>query len=124
MNIGKRPFFLGPDKKVSLRFEPHLPEFLFTQKETVRVFVEKNGAERAVKISKDSLAFMFLGKTLVVYHNPRRLDSFGKVRVSVKKVLLHEPRGRVIEFKGDTIPSPYSLRVRDEFIPRIDIELG
>ncbi len=67
MNVGKRPFFLVPDGKVSLRFEPHLPEFLFTHKETVRVFVEKDGAERAVKIPKDSLAFMFLGKTLVVY---------------------------------------------------------
>ncbi len=124
MNVGKRPFVLGPDKKVSLRFEPHLPAFLFTQKETVRVFVEKNGQERAVKISKDCLAFMFLGKTLVVYHNPKRLDTFGKLRGAVKKVSLLEGRGRVIEFKGDTIPNPFSLRVRDGFIARIDIELG
>ena len=124
MNVGKRPFFLGPDGKISLRFEPHLPEFLFTQKEIVRVFVEKDGSERAVKVPKDSVAFMFLGKTLVTYHNPRRLDTFGKLRASVKKIALHEPRGRVTEFKGDTVPSPFSLRVRDEFIPKIDIELG
>jgi hypothetical protein len=34
------------------------------------------------------------------------------------------PRGQAVEFKGDTIPAPYAARVRDEFIPRIDIELG
>ena len=42
----------------------------------------------------------------------------------VKQILLQTTRGDKIEFKGDTVPSPYSLKVRDEFIPRIDIELG
>ncbi len=123
MNVGKRPFFLGPDGKVSLRFEPHLPEFMFTQKETVRVFVEKDGSERAVKVPKDSVAFLFLGRTLVTYRNTKRLDTFGKQRVSVKKVTLHD-RGRAVEFKGDTVPYPFSLRVRDENVARIDVELG
>lgn len=124
MNVGKRPYVLGPDGKVSLRFEPHLPAFLFTERDTVRVYVDRKGQNQALKVPKDSLAFLFLGKTLVVYSNPKRLDTFGKVRVSVRKITLHDARGRKMEFKGDTVPAPYSLRVRDEFVPRIDIELG
>ncbi len=124
MNIGKRPFIVGHDKKLSLRFEPTLPEFLFTVKETDRVFTDSDGEEQKVKIPKDCLAFLFLGKTLVVYHNPRRLDTFGKQRVAVKKISFKSPRGEPVEFKGDTVPSPYAAKIRDEFVARIDIELG
>lgn len=124
MNIGRRPFFLGPDGKLSLRFEPHLPADFFTKSETVRVYTDSKGEEHKVKIPKNSLAFLFLGKTLVVYHNPKELDTFGKLRVAVKKVTLKTLRGESIDFRQDVIPSPYAQRIRDEFIPRIDIELG
>lgn len=124
MNVGKRPFILGPDGKLSLRFEPYLPAFLFTKEETERAFISKEGEESKIKIPKDSLAFMFLGKTLVFYHNPKRLDTFGKQRVAVKKITLQNTRGEKVEFRGDTVSGPYAARVRDEFIPRIDIELG
>ncbi len=124
MNIGKRPFILTPDKKLALRFEPQLPAFLFLKEDAVRTFVNEKGEEVKVKVPQDSLAFLFLGKTLVFYHNPKRLDTFGKVRVSVKKISWQTPRGQMIEFKGDTVPSPYAAKIRDEFVPRIDIELG
>jgi hypothetical protein len=124
MNIGRRPFVLGPDGKVSLRFEPHLPASFFSDKDTVRVYADKKGEEQAVKLPRRSFAFLFLGKTLVVYSNPKRLDTFGKQRVSVRHIVLRDSSGRATEFKGDTVPSPHSLRVRDGFVPRIDIELG
>lgn len=123
MNVGKRPFTLGPDGKVSLRFEPHLPAWLFTDKETVRVYTDKKGEQQALKLPRSSYAFLFLGKTLVVYSNPKRLDTFGKQRVSVRRITLREG-SRVTEFKGDTVPSPHSLRVRSGSVPRIDVELG
>jgi len=125
MNVGKRPFIVGHDKKLSLRFEPHLPAFLFTQEETVRDFQPADAAVTRVVIPKNSFAFLFLNKTLVVYHNPRQLDTFGKLRASVKKIRLSNARGSTLaEFKGDTVSSPYAARIRDEVVPRIDIELG
>ena len=60
----------------------------------------------------------------MVYTNTRRLDTFGKQRSSVRRIRLQDRAGRWTEFRGDTIPSPYSLRVRDEFIPRIEVELA
>ncbi len=125
MNIGKRPFILGHDKKLSLRFEPHLPAFLFTQEDSTREWVDAAGRPSKIRVPKDSFAFLFLGKTLVVYHNPRKLDTFGKLRASVKKISLSNARGAVFaEFKGDTVASPYAAKVRDERVPRIDIELA
>ncbi len=124
MNAGKRPFTLGPDKKLSLRLDPHLPAFLFVKEETERIFVDSKGRESKIKIPKDSLAFLFLGKTWVVYHNPKRLDTFGKQRVSVKKISLKDSRGKTLEFKSDAVPSPHAAKIRDEWVPRIDVELG
>ncbi len=125
MNIGKRPFILGHDKKLSLRFEPHLPAFMFTREDSTREWVDTTGRPSKIRVPKDSFAFLFLGKTLVVYHNPRKLDTFGKLRASVKKISLSNARGAVFaEFRGDTVPSPYAAKVRDDKVPRIDIELG
>lgn len=124
MNVGKRPFAIGPGGKLSLRFEPQLPEFLFTREETVRSYINAAGESVKVKVPKNAFAFLFLGKTLVVYHNPKRQDTFGKQRVSVKKITLHGTGSRQWEFRSDTVPSPFAAKVRDEFTPRIDIELA
>ena len=124
MNVGKKPFILGPDKKLSLRFEPSLPAFLFTKAESTRFTTDQQGNKIKIQIPQHCLAFMFLGRTLVFYHNPKRLDTVGKVRVGVKKITLQDSRAGKVEFKGDTVPSPYAGKVRDGLIPRIDIELG
>ncbi len=124
MNVGRRPFSLGPDGKLALRFEPALSHDLFTKDEVTKRYTDLDGVEQTVKIPKNALAFLFLGKTLVVYHNPRKLDTFGNSRVSVKRIVVKLSPSKSVEFKGDTVPSPYSLKVRDEFVPRIDVELG
>ena len=125
MNVGKKPFTLTHDKKLALRFDPHLPAFLFLKEECQKSFVDEKGEFVKVKVPKNALAFMFLGKTLVVYHNPKQLDTFGKQRVTVKKVCLKNSKGDLVaEFKGDSVPMPYAAKVREGYIPRIDIELG
>ena len=78
-----------------------------------------------VRVPKNGLAFLFLGKTLVVYHNPKRMDTFGKNRVWPRSVRLSDKKGKVLaEFDGGLIPDPWARRVRDEYVPRIDVELG
>lgn len=124
MNVGKKPFFLSHDGKVSLRFEPHLPADFFLKEEAVRTWVSPQGEEKKVRVPKDAYAFLFLNKTLVVVHNPKRQDTFGRRRVTVRKITLTEASGRKNEWRGDTIPAPWSLKVRDGFVPRIDLELG
>ena len=124
MNIGKQPFSLGSNKKLQLRFEPTLPAYLFLSQECVRTRHKLDGSQEPVRVPKNSLAFLFLGKTMVVYHNPKRIDTFGKSHVWPKKITLSDKKGKLAEFEGDTIPDPWAKRVRDEHIARIDIELG
>ncbi len=124
MNAGKRPFLLGPDGKLSLRLAPTLPAWLFLKESVTRTLVDSDGLERRVTVPKDAYAFLFLGKTLVVYHNPRGLATYGRDRVDAKRVTLTFPRGAAVEFRGDTVPSPYANKVRDERVLRIDVELG
>jgi hypothetical protein len=125
MTVGRKPFSLGHDKKLALRFEPHLPSYLFLREDTSRTFVNSDGETVKLKVPKNGLAFMFLGTTLVVYHNPKQLDTFGKLRVAVKKISLKNSSGTVIaEFKGDTVPTPFAARVRAGQVSRMDIELG
>jgi len=124
MNVGKRPFSIGPDGKVTLRFEPRIPEWMFLKEDVTRVYYDEAGTPTKVRAPKDSVAFLFLSKTVVFYHNPKRLNTYGRLRVSVKKIRLRTANGSTVDFKGDTIPSPWSLKVREGLIGRIDIELG
>jgi hypothetical protein len=124
MAVGKRPFVTGHDGKVSLRLEPHLPAALFTRQETSRMLTGLDGAETRVRVPAKAIAFLFLGKTLLVYHNPKELDTFGKTRVTVRKIAVTRRDGRRSEWRGDSVPSPHALEIRDGFVPRIDAELG
>ena len=87
-------------------------------------WLASDGTRQTLKIPKNSFAFLFLGKTLVVYHNPKRMDTFGKNRAWPKKIRLSGKKGKLAEFDGGVIPDPWAKRVRDEEISRIDIELG
>ncbi|MEI8345291.1 MAG: hypothetical protein WCG06_04390, partial [Candidatus Omnitrophota bacterium] len=124
MTVGKKPFSVGRDGRLILRFEPHLPADFFVKDDTERVIVDKDGVSVNVKVPKNCVAFMFLGKTLVFYHNPKRLDTFGKLRVSVKKISLMDRRGKRTVFEGDGVIAPFAQKVRQELVPRIDVELG
>jgi hypothetical protein len=103
MNAGKKPFFLDGKKLLNLRFKPVLAGWLF----------KKDG----------TYSFNFLSKTLVVYHNQKKRDTFGKSGVKVTKIALCDEKGKTLEFPTDTIPSPHAERVRAQEVDRIDIYL-
>ena len=110
MNAGKELFFVNEKNELSLKFSPILPSWLFTKK-------EQNGFQ------KNTYAFKFLGKTLVVYHNPKMKDTVGKDSVKVSSSTLEYDDGRKIDIQKDIIGLPYSLDVRNRKIRRIDINL-
>ena len=110
MSVGREPFFVNEKGGLNLRFSPALPSWLFTKKDG-RGF------------PKDTYAFKFLGKTLVVYHNPNMKDTAGEKPAKVSSMILEYDDGRKICIDKDTIPSPYSKDIRDRKIKRIDISL-
>jgi len=103
--------------------QPILAGFLFTKKDTEFDYFDQQEKRIKIKLPKNSYAFNFLGSTLVVYHNPRRKNTFGKNAAVIKQLILTYPDGRKIEIHGGLIYSPYAEEVRERIFSRIDIKL-
>ena len=61
----------------------------------------------------------------MVYHNPRRRDTFGKRKADIKRVVINysdQKEPAVLSLRD--IPSAHAQDFRDRKIDRVDIELG
>lgn len=110
MCCGKSPFYLDEEERLCLEFKPVLPAWLFGQK-------ARNG------FPGNTFAFRFLNKTTVVYHNPKRKDTFGPKGAKIKEITLEFPDRPKQILKQPVIPSPFSGEVRAGQVLRIDIVL-
>ncbi len=124
MMAGRRPFFLDDRGRLGLRLHPILPGRLFTDRETVVTFKEGDRWRR-IDLPAGVCAFRFLDRTLIVYHNPARRDTFGRRGV--------RPRVYVMEFFGkrrvehletETLPEARARAVREGRVRRIDVHLA
>ena len=104
INLGKQPFILNDKNELTLRFSPILAAWLFTKKDK-------------------TYSFNFLSKVRVVYHNPKRKDTFGRHAAKIKRIIFNDKEGNPIEIASDTIPSPYAEQIRARQIEQIDIFL-
>ena len=110
MCAGKEPFYLDKGGRLCLEFKPVLPAWLFSQK-------ARNG------FPGNTFAFKFLNKTLVVYHNSKRKDTFGPQGAKIKQITLEFPDRPKQILKQPSIPSPLAGEVRAGKAARIDIIL-
>ncbi|MFA5145099.1 MAG: cellobiose phosphorylase [Candidatus Omnitrophota bacterium] len=105
MNIGSCPFFLNEQGELNLKIEPLLAGWLFRKKEK-------------------TYTFNFLGKIQVTYYNSLRKDTFGKDKVTCKKILFNDAGGNPVEIPSNIIPAPYAQQIRSGQVNFIDIYLG
>lgn len=125
LNVGKNPFSLNAKKELVLTFDPVLAGWLFTKKTSKVDLMNSHGEKSTAEISKDSYAFNFLGSTLVIYHNPKRKDTFGASGAKIKKVELTYADGKKpVVISNSVISAPYAQDVRLRKVQRIDISLG
>ena len=96
---------------------------MFTQKEKIVSYFGKNQKWQKIALPKNSYAFNFLGSTLVVYHNPKRKDTFGPKKASIDNMILTYPDKGQVAVQSSIIPSPYSNDIRDGKLARLDIFL-
>jgi hypothetical protein len=100
MFTGRNPFVVQ-DGELILRLKPNLAGWLFPETGKVQ--------------------YLFLGHTLVTYHNPMRLDTWKAAITSIELVYTDD---RKISLDKDIIPSPFGLEVREGKMQKINIELG
>ncbi|MEA3305344.1 MAG: hypothetical protein U9R52_00860 [Candidatus Omnitrophota bacterium] len=124
MCLGKRPFLIDGEGRLSFELKPALPGWLFTKEESFSCFYFQGSRKKIVKLPGGVFAFCLLGKTLVVYHNYKRRDTFGRSAARPKSIILKKKNKTGLEFTGNRVPPPYAQKVREGFYDRIDVKLS
>jgi len=122
MGAGLQPFCHDQKRGLSLIFKPILPGWLFTRRGSVVEYVNPGGTRQTIEFPANIYAFMFLGKVLVVYHNPKRKNTFDGL--ASQEITLTYLSGKVQKVNGAEIPMPYSQDVRERKVERIDVFLA
>ncbi len=124
MVAGETPFFLDEKGQLAMKLRPILPNWLFTRKKRTCRYYDGGGKSREVVIPKNAFAFKFIGKTLVVYHNQKRKNTFGKGGVKVVSYRLKYKGGKEKTVTGDTLGTFLARDVREGRVERIDAVLS
>ena len=121
---GEKPFFLNENGKLMMRLRPILPGWFFTKEERTYRYYDKNARSRNVLIPENAFAFKFIGKSLVVYHNKERKDTFGVGCTNVVSYRLkyHDKKEETV--LGDVLKTALALDVRQGRVARIDVVLS
>ena len=121
MSVGQNPFLLNHRDELCMHFEPALSAQMFTRSKSTAARLNAKGCWECVDLPKSVYAFHFLASTLVVYHNPRRLDIFPDSDYQTEKILLTYDKNKTVCLTDGFVPAPYAQDVRDGKVKRIDV---
>lgn len=112
MTAGLKPFYLE-DNKLIFELSPILESSFFTKKPT----------ESKIKLPKNSFAFKFLGKIIVIYKNNKRRNTFGADGVKPISYVLYY-KNKTKKINSSKIKEPYSFDIREGKVRKIFVELS
>jgi hypothetical protein len=122
MNLGRRPFTVS-DSGIVFAPSPVLEGRFFTDRASKISFDSGRGAG-AIELEAGSYAFSLFSRTLVVYENPKRMDTFGPGGVKCAGYKLRYRDGREERVDGPALGEPYSKDLRDGSMAVVSIKLG
>lgn len=114
LTAGEEPFFMS-DGQLRFKLNPTLPGEWFTK--TAKKVIWK---EKEVEIPKNAFACSLFKDILLVYHNEKRKDTFGKAGVKAVQYSLDGGKPVSAEWLDKTL----ALKIRDRQVKRIDVWLG
>ncbi len=122
MAFGKQPFFLNEKGNLTLKFEPILANWLFTEKETqIKYYIEKE--IKQLNVPSNSFLMSFMYDTIVFFLNPKRKDTYGENSVKLRSYKLYGKNGETIVIDSHIINMPYSLEIREGKYSKIEVLL-
>ncbi|MFH1062430.1 MAG: cellobiose phosphorylase [Candidatus Omnitrophota bacterium] len=124
MNVGQKPFRLDQDKNLTAKFEPALPAWMFTKKESVFEYCPASEKNIIIDLPQNSYAFKFLNTTLIIYHNPKNRNTYGSNGVKPVSMQIMLTNNKRILIASGVLNQEYAQMLRSGQISRIDIELG
>ncbi len=124
MNLGPRPFKVDSQGKLILCFEPVLPGWLFSEKKKTCEYPLWGGTTVKADLPENTYAFNLFGRTLVVYHNPKRKNTYAPSKTEIEKIIINYPgKKEKVSLSHGVIHEPCSLDIREGKVERIDIFL-
>ncbi len=121
MNVGTNPFRMGQDGQLTFAFRPVLPGWMFTQERGEISVCPGTKTKEKIVIPANSYAFNLFGETLVVYHNPRRVDTFGEKAVVIERLeLTYAGKSKTVTVKGEILGGDLARDLRDRKLARVD----
>ncbi len=121
MGAGVAPFSVNVNGELELALKPVLKGSLFSTQEADAIFYTLEGEQHQVRFPAGTCAFNFMGRTLIVYHNPKRHDTFGPRNAVIRRVILHYAGKKTKEISGSVVPAPFAEDVRAGKVARIDM---
>jgi hypothetical protein len=124
MVAGEHPFFLDENRRLRLRLQPVLPNWLFTKAEGTHRYWDKKDGWTEVLVPENCFAFRFIGRTLVVYHDEERKATFGKDGAQAVAYTLTFADGTTRSVTGDSLGPSLAMDVREGRVRRMDVVLS
>ena len=122
MVAGPRPFSLQENGGLSLRLQPALADWFFTQAPKEAYYLDREGKRREVAIPENAFAFLFLGSCLVVYHNPSRKNTFA-ADMKITSYRLEYKTGKSSKIAAESLPETEAVAVRQGKVFRMDVNI-
>ncbi len=123
MSFGARPF-AWDDGALTLRLQPTLAPWLFTEAPATVERHELDGSAVPVAVPANAYAALFLGHTVVIYRNPGRRPTYGADGVSVRAYALQYADGSCVEVEGPVLRGDAAAAVRRGAVVRIECALA
>ena len=114
MCLGRTPFFVDEENNLYIKFSPVLKGKLFTKR---RKMITINDTK--LEIPPNCFAFKLFSSVLVIYHNPKREDTF-KGRIKIKKIIITKDKEQHT-IESSVIPPPWSYKIREMEVKRVDV---
>lgn len=123
MAFGKEPFKLKAGELIYAP-EPNLKAEFFTKEKRIEKLQLSPKETVEVEIAADSFAYRFLGSSLVIYHNPKRANTFGQDGVKVTKFKLLDQNGKEYQIEASTVKGELAKKIRAGEFKEINIFLA
>ncbi len=121
MSFGPAPFSISDEGELELEFKPVLDRQFFSRDKVQTRITRWDGKTDEYCFAPGSYGVKFLGKVLVVYHNPNLKATFGPGAAAIKAMDLTTRNGEKISSAGAKISGDWARKVRERAIERIDV---
>jgi len=123
MTVGQKPFGFNKNQGLTFQLRPALVDWLFTTQENkIQLYTNKTSQE--IMLPANSFSFVFLGKILVTYHNPKNTNTFGMNGVQPIRYTLTDSNQNTVTFSSNFLSGDIVKKIRNRTIERMDIELS